>query len=275
MSTSSYIFDGPSPDVILRAPLEPGSDESKDFHVHKIILSIASTVFQYSFSTPQPPRHTSKDTTLEVVQISEPAKVLEIFLQLVYPVDSPVVEDLWLVGDLLQLADKYAAKGVTTRLKKLLVSPSFLKDNPIGVFAIACRSNLEEEANQAVPHTFSTDVVRGVSEEHLQVMTTKTYHRLLTEHALRRERLINAAEKAQAWLRCSCRGLKSLTKDIRLEVYGRPFLDREILDKCLNQNTIRNTCHSPDFVTRPGQAAQFLADIIHRAEGKDMDSIRF
>ena len=268
MSASSFTFDGPNPDVILRAPLQQGSDEFKDFHVHKLILSIASAVFQDTFST-QPPRRTPDGTSLCVIQFAEPSQVLETFLQLIYPVDPPVIEDLRLVGDLLKLADKYAAKGVIARLKKLLVSPLFLKDDPIGVFAIACRSNLDEEAGMAVSHTFSTDVVSEVSEEHLQGMTTKTYHRLLTEHTLRRKRLIAAAGNAQSSLDCACHNSEKLTKEIRLEVFERPFLDRKILDKCLfvaNQGVGSVHCRSSDCVSVPRRAATFLADIMRRAE---------
>ena len=125
MSASPRIFDGPGGDIILRAPLELGSDESKDFHVHKIILSVASTVFQDAFSIPQPPHPTSelKNTTLDVVPVTEPAVVLETFLQFIYPVDPPVVESLRLLGALFQIADKYQATGVTTKLKHILVSP--------------------------------------------------------------------------------------------------------------------------------------------------------
>ncbi|KAF9645861.1 hypothetical protein BDM02DRAFT_3076940, partial [Thelephora ganbajun] len=190
-------FDGPDPDVILRAPLQQGSDEFKDFHVHKLILSIASTVFRDTFTVPQPPRSASEETTLDIVSVTEPAKVLETFLQLIYPVDPPVIEDLRLLGDLFQLADKYMTSGVGMKLRRFLVSPSFLSDDPIGVFAIACRSNLEKEARLAVSHTFSIDVTPSISTEHLQAMTTQTYHRLLVEHALRREQLIDAVDKAQ------------------------------------------------------------------------------
>ena len=236
MSTFSYVFEGPDPDVILRAPLQPGSDEFKDFHVHKLILSIASITFRDTFSIPQPPRHTSDDDTVDIVHVSELANVIETFLQLIYPVDPPLIEDLWLVGDLFRAADKYAAKGITAKLKKFLVSPSFLKDDPIGVFAIACSNNLDEEAGLAVQHTFTIDVVNQISEERLNTMTAKTYHRLLTEHALRRKRLIDALNTSWRSLdphsRCSC--MAKLEEKVQIRICGRPFLDRETLELCLS-----------------------------------------
>ena len=237
MSASPYIFDGPDPDVILRAPLQSGSYELKDFHVHKLVLSIASITFRDTFSIPQPPRNTSNsdDGTLDVVQVTESANVLEPFLQLIYPVDPPVIENLRLVDDLFRAADKYVAKGITTRLKKLLISPSFLKDDPIGVFTIACCNDLEEEARLALPHTFTIDVLGQISEERLQAMTARAYHRLLTEHALHRKRLMGALDAAWRSLdpQSRCRCMERLGEKVHIRICGRPFLDRETLENCL------------------------------------------
>jgi len=236
MSTSSYIFDGPDPDVILRAPLQPGSDEFKDFHVHKVILSVASITFRDTFSIPQPPRHASESITLDVVPLSESANVLETFLQLIYPVDPPVIEDLWLLDDLFRVADKYIAKGITTKLQKRLISPSFLQHDPIGVFAIACRSNLDEEARLAVPHTFSIDVINRIPGEHLQVMTAQTYHRLLTEHGLRRKQIIDILDAARLSIdsqnQCQC--VERLKDKVHPHISGSPLLDRATLETCFS-----------------------------------------
>ena len=267
MSDSPYIFDGPDADVILRAPLQPESDEFKDFHVHKIILSIASSVFQDTFSVPQPPRPTSESTTLDVIPVTEPATVIEPFLQLIYPVDPPVIEDLQLVDDLFRLADKYAANGVSTKLKKFLVSPSFLKDDPIGVFAIASRSDLAEEERLAVSHTFSIDVVSEISEERLQTMTTKTYHRLLAKHAFRRKQLINAIDQGlrETWgYSCSC--VENLKKEIHLKTSGRPFLDRELLDACFSSaRELKKRgyqCTGRDCIYEHERGATFLSGVM-------------
>jgi hypothetical protein len=240
MSASPYTFDSPDADAILRAPLQPGSNEFKDFRVHKLILSIASSVFRDILSIPQPPHHPSEGTTLDVIGVTEPATVIEPFLQLIYPVDPPAIEDLRLLDDLFRLADKYAAKGVGAKLKKLLVSPSFLKDDPIGVFAVACRNDLEEEERLAVLHTFSINIVGEISEEHLQAMTTKTYHRLLAKHASRRKQLVDAIGQVPAVGVTWCPCVRNLKREIRFVTSERPFLDREILDTCLS--SMRASC---------------------------------
>ena len=275
MSDSPYIFDGPDADVILRAPLQPESDEFKDFHVHKLILSIASSVFRDILSIPQPPRHTSEDTTLDVIKVTEPAGVLRAFLELIYPVDPPVIEYLWLVDDLFRLADKYAAKGVSGRLKKFLVSPSFLADNPIGVFAIACRNNLHEEEKLALFHTFSIDVVGEITLGHLESMTTTTYHRLLAKHALRQEQLVDAVDQAALHMMGSlgsCDCIEELKKEIRLVTPRRPFLDREILDACFASVRDRGSrsCSTRICICTPVRAARFPSDIMRAIQAIPM-----
>lgn len=214
---------------------------------------------------------TSEGTTLDIVQVSESAGVLETFLQLVYPIDPPVIEDLRSMDDLLQLASKYAARGVTTKLKKLLVSPPFLKDDPIGVFAVACRNNLDKEAKLAVSHTFSVDVVSNISGDNLQLMTAKTLHRLLVDHAYRRERLIEVVGETQRLRErtspCRCGG--GFVKEIRLELSKRPFLDREILERCLSSvRKSGSTCKTstPNCVLASGEGPGFLSDIVHRIQ---------
>jgi len=264
MSASPHIFDGPDADVILRAPLQPGSEEFKDFHVHKLILSIASIVFRDTFSIPQPSCNTSESTTLDVVQVTESAEALETFLQFIYPVDPPVIEDLRLVDDLFQLTEKYMAKGVSTKLKKLLVSPSFLKDDPIGVFAIARRHDLDEEERLAISHTFSVNVVSQISERHLQIMTAKTYHHLLTEHSRRREQLINAAHSVQ----CLCRCGEKLEKEMRTRMTERPYLDRGMLEACLpstgSMDSIGCGSHRACTSLTPGLRSAFLAEVTYK-----------
>jgi len=263
MSASPYIFDGPDADVVLRAPLQPGSQEFKDFHVHKLILSIASTVFQDILSIPQPPRDTSEGTATDIVQVTESAEVLEAFLQLIYPVDPPVIKDLRLVEDLLEAADKYMAKGVSTKLKKRLVS--LLRDDPIGVFAIACRNNLDEEARLALSHTFSFDIINQISETHLQIMTAGAYHRLLTEHIRRGKQLVDAVSGA----RCSCRCGQTVKKEIQLRMSGRLCLDRAVVGACLPPLGSRGTgCspHMPCISQTPELRSAFLSDVMSRIQ---------
>lgn len=235
MSSSSFTctFDAPDADVIVRAPLQQGSKEFKDFHVHKAILSVASTLFRDTFSSSKPPQPAESDTTLPIVQITEPAGVSETFLRLIYPIEPPVIDSLQLVDHLLQLAEKYAATGVHAKLKRILVSPSFLKADPISVYAIARHANLDEEARLAISHTFETDLVQGVPPSKLRMVAVESHNRLLVECSLRRDKLLHAVDEVYR-LRgncpegCCC--AEQLKKEMRLQLSSKPFLNGELLE---------------------------------------------
>ena len=141
------------------------------------------------FSLPQP---TTGDVALPIIPITESSDVFEVFLRLIYPLEPPTVTSLQLVGDLFQLAEKYMASSVHTKLKQILVSPPFLKDDPIWVYALACRANLDTEAELAIPFTFKIDIIRDIPPTHLRMMTTEAYNWLLVAHSARRAALISA-----------------------------------------------------------------------------------
>ena len=247
MSFSSYNFDAQDADLILRTPLQE-SDQVRDFRVHKAIISIASTLYGDMLSLPQPPQPATGDSFLPVVQVTESADVFEVFLRLMYPIEPPAITSLQLVDDLFQLADKYMAYGVHEKLKQVLTSsPSFLKDSPMWVYALACRANLDAEAELAIPFTFKTDPVRDISQLHLRMMTAEAYNRLLTAHATHRAQLISAVKRAEAPSYhpngCSCGGwfYTRLENNINFAIWEKPFLDKQRLDSCLPRSTSRES----------------------------------
>ena len=242
MSDPPYTFDSPDADVILRASLhsgDPGSAEFNDFHAHKIILSTASTVFRDMFSLPQSPEPSEGNASLPIVHISEPPEIFETFLRFIYPIEPPLVNSLQVLYHLSQLASKYVAGCVRARLRQLIISPSFLRSDPIWVYIIACCMDLEEDAKLAISYSYHINLVQDIPHPLLQAMTTVSYNRLLRSHATRREELRSAIKKAAGGCLpfgkdCDCgRGFyTSLMKNIRLAISERPALDRERLDLC-------------------------------------------
>ena len=264
MQDPSYKFDAPDADVILRAPLQPGSKELKDFKVHKAILSVASTFFHEMFSVPQLPQPAKNNTTLPVVQIIEPAGAFEVFLRLIYPIEPPVINSLLLLNGLFGLAVKYTAGGVRAKLRQTLVSPSFLKSDPIAVYAIACRANLEEEAKLAISYTFEIDLIGEFPNSKLQTMTTEVYHRLLVGHSLRRDQLINAVDEVCGSRgRPLCRCILYFKMEMRIHISVKPFFDRDALVKCLPSQERNLACPGGCFLT-PRGANLFLTDLLRR-----------
>jgi len=64
------------------ADTTPRASGGKQFHAHKLVLSLASPVFRDMFSVPQPPDGPPKTP---IIDVDDPPDALETFLQIIYP----------------------------------------------------------------------------------------------------------------------------------------------------------------------------------------------
>lgn len=79
-STMPRDFDNsPTADIILRS----SGPKSVEFRAHRVILSIASPIFETMFSLPQP----GGDRSIPVCDLSEDANTVDALLRFVYPVE--------------------------------------------------------------------------------------------------------------------------------------------------------------------------------------------
>ena len=174
---SGEIFNWPNADVILRAT--HGTD-SRDFRVHKLFLSFASPVFNDMFKLPQPSSETS---TVDVIDVADPPRVLELVLRFIYPsTDPPAINDLTLLSEVLVLVNKYDIKVARSRLQSPLLE--FAKTEPLRVYAIACRLGFEDEMKIASLHTTSIHLpgLTQLPDEFRSIPATE-YHRLILLHS--------------------------------------------------------------------------------------------
>lgn len=174
-----YEFTADDADIILRASR---CDVPREFRVHKTILSIASPVFKDMFNIPQPISPTTRpaETTMPVIDVDDTPEDLEVFLRIIYPFGLPPMPTPDAVSDALVMLDKYQAHGGSLQLlRPLLVSPEFLKNDPIQVYSIACYWKFKEEADLAAFHTSGLDVLSHVREKDVQRLTSMEYHRIL------------------------------------------------------------------------------------------------
>ena len=161
-STSSTFFTTNGGDIILRAGPDP--DSKRDFRVHKVILSLASPVFEDMFGFPQPPDHTSNEQ-LPIVDIPEPPKVVDLILRLIYPgVEPPKITNLAILSVLFSATDKYNIASIYPVLKDAL--KTFLPLRPFGVYVVACRFGFSEEAKEAARLGNTRNIIyQGFDEE--------------------------------------------------------------------------------------------------------------
>lgn len=126
-------------DVILR------SCDGVDFHVYKVVLSLASPFFKSIFSLQQPsdPQPANGD----VIPVAEDRATLESLLRYCYPIRNPCVQDLKMAELVLAAAIKYDMDEPSYLVKQVL--RELMVTSPLQAFAISCRHDCEEEARLA------------------------------------------------------------------------------------------------------------------------------
>ena len=161
----------PDADIILRA------SGGREFHAHKIILSLASPVFRDMFSVPQPPP--IEPAQLPIVEVSDPPEALGMFLRIVYPTHNPLINNVGALASVLRLADKYNARAVLDIHRDYLLStPSDFP--PIQTYAILCACDREGEAGAAARRVSFPSLKTLDSNPLLQLITATQYQRLLS-----------------------------------------------------------------------------------------------
>ncbi|KAJ7223637.1 hypothetical protein C8J57DRAFT_234728 [Mycena rebaudengoi] len=169
-----YPFDDQSNgDVILR------SSDNVDFHVHRVVLSLASPFFKTMFCLPQP----KDEPEVPVISTQESCLVLDRALRFWYPGAEPVIQNLTQLREVLEiLISKYDMQFVSSNGKRYL--REYLEKEAVAVFAIACHHRWGDVATEAARETLklSLRVFDHEPSPEVFTLTTKNYHSLLRYH---------------------------------------------------------------------------------------------
>lgn len=233
-----YEFEAPDADVILR------SLDGKDFRVHKVILSLASPVFQDMFSLPQ---STEPPSQIPTIDVPEPSDILEPFIQYLYPRSPPKIPDTTMWAALYTIADKYNAEAVMDPLRDMLI-PRFLETSPIRVYALASHWGFEEEAKSASRRTLTMDISEGFPEEDVRLMGSVACQKLYLLHLQRRDkaralvssRTYKFSEEEEC--RCPPMDFHAVTQALSQRVSKEPWLTAEDLYKEAAMAKIPEAC---------------------------------
>jgi len=169
-------FSWPDGDVILRSTY---GTERRKFQVHKPFLSFASPIFKAMITNLQ---HSSSVSNIDTIHLSDPPRALELILRFIYPSPAPpVVDDLTVAFEALNIANKYDIEVARSRLRTSLAE--FTKTEPLRVYAIACRLGYEDEMKIASTHTLSINLpaLTQLPDEFKSIPATE-YHRLIHLH---------------------------------------------------------------------------------------------
>lgn len=201
-SDASPPFNNLSADTVLC------SSDNVHFHVHSVILAEASPFFKDMFALPQPPPPIGEENSSDpdsrdghpIIRLTEDSSSLDSLLRLCYPIADPELSQVQAVTAVLEAAMKYQMEAATTLMVRAL--EGFALDQPLRVWAIACRLGFEKTALSAAKYTLSQHI-QGVFLGEMQDVSAGAYYRLLEFH--RRKGVVttapyefNARDKSQA-----------------------------------------------------------------------------
>ncbi|KAK0207052.1 hypothetical protein DFS33DRAFT_1256203 [Desarmillaria ectypa] len=220
-------FNFADADIVLSAG--DSSNQQRRFAVHKCILSAASPFFRDMFLLPQPPAAQATDVDIPSIDMSEDAIILYTLLQYIYPVPNPIIPSLGKLVPVLEAAKKYEIVVAVDSLREQLVSTKNLTKDPLRVYAIAGRYDLQEELKVAAKYTLKKNVLDCPLSEDLKYITAYDYHRLLDlyrRHARATQEALTLPQTARAQCR-SCHGWwwSNYERAAKAELAERPSTD--------------------------------------------------
>jgi hypothetical protein len=174
-STAQAPFDNPDCDIILR------STDAVDFHVFKLILSLASPLFKDMFTLPQGLQ--SDMSSVPIIPVAETSTTLRSLLLLCYPTANPTFNNLEDAKAVMEAAKKYDMEGALSRGGDLVMAQS-LPTKSLGLYVLCCRFGWQQHVQTVAARTLDIkDLGRPRSEyAGLQWITGLDYERLLVYH---------------------------------------------------------------------------------------------
>ena len=158
------------------------------FRVHKIVLSLASSVFKDLFHHARPDQQDSgQEGPLPAIPITDSPESVDLILRFIYPgVVPPTITDLTVLSALLTIADKYGVQTIHPIVRERLAGEVLNKD-VFSVYILARRWGFADEAKGAARRLTFTKVNGSSSPKDLQGITGEDFYRLQWFMQKRRE----------------------------------------------------------------------------------------
>ncbi|KAF9649412.1 hypothetical protein BDM02DRAFT_3113808 [Thelephora ganbajun] len=296
---SSTFFTAHDGDIILRTSLGP--DLQQDFQVHKLILSLASPVFKDLFQVAQPD---GGQGGLPIITITDSTESVDLLLRFIYPgLVPPTITDLSVLSALLAIADKYAVTTVSLILKQRLATEDLLEKDPFGVYTVARRWGLTDEAKAAARGLTLMKIMKSPSSKNPQNLVVEDFFRLLWFTKKRGEEGKTLIRRFFTWetdplptmeIPCGNRlhsGMeaqefyRSLAEKIAEEFDVNPCLDMDLMARifvngpdppsegfCEPEEIDLHQVQEPDFhVFCPTRPSRIVQSLIHLASSLEYD----
>jgi hypothetical protein len=126
------------------------------------------------------PAAADKNGELPILDFSEDSKILNILLELIYPrVDEPQLRDLGIFKRTCKAAQAYSMTVVLEKLKKLILTSSFIRAEPFRLYAIASDFGWKEVALVAAHATLRIPLQELVFVDDLKDISGTEFYQFL------------------------------------------------------------------------------------------------
>lgn len=187
-------FDNSTADFVLR------SADRVNFRVHKIVLSLASSVFESMFSLPDS-KHPEQELLggIPVIDLVESSAVIDSFLRLCYPTPDPIFLSLSSLLPVYDAIDKYALDSVALPVTKALVQCA--PQDPMTAYAFGCAHRLHDLVKVAARELLVYSIDRLPNSTELDRINASHLYRLLKYHSACRTAASALALQDWSWIR--------------------------------------------------------------------------
>ena len=144
---------------------------------------------------PEPPTSSTASNSVDVVDLTDPPRALELILRFIYPsIDVSIIKNLTVLLEALILADKYDIEVARVRLRSSL--RKFTVTEPLRAYAVACRLGFGEEKQIAPWHTAFVHLpgLDELPEEFNHIPATE-YHCLILLHSRYRKEITGISSR--------------------------------------------------------------------------------
>lgn len=241
-------FNSPTADFVVR------SCDGTRFKCHRLFLQEASPVFRTMLSLPQPASHSTAPATasdggvkIPSIDLPEDSTTLEILLRTIYPTIQPVIENTGALAAAFSAAEKYDMAGVISTLRLHMRDERFLSENPVHIFALACRFSFVQEAKAASRATLTVDIHDAKNTEVFHQTGFKVMD-LISLHSLRHRRIDGMREFLDGdRFEGNATDFTCVTCDKKLNDITWPLLKASIV-KELYRRPLGDTIFAPEFL---------------------------
>jgi hypothetical protein len=195
MSTEENVAQAPFDDARADLILRSEGEGPVLFRVYKSTLAVASPVFADMIGPPS-------SGEIQVIDVPENSKALDLALRHIYPVPSPEVPQLHQVHLLAEFARKYQVDALEQDVKRYLMDA--IGRDPIGVFAIAVTCKYKAIGEQAARSSLNVDF-SNLKSPFMKYAPMKLYWDLLQYH-VQCGKAASAVTSSRTWFSSSSLG---------------------------------------------------------------------